>query len=99
MLPIDPRATIDRLKEFQRAVRDQVVASRRSAELHAVNRATTADTIYHIDTLVEPILEDFCREWSQATPLVLIAEGIEGEVEGLKVFPDGARERDAKIRL
>jgi fructose-1,6-bisphosphatase/inositol monophosphatase family enzyme len=101
MLPVDSQQAADRLKAFQRAVRDQVIASRRSAGLHVVNRATAADTIYQIDTVVEPILEDFCREWSKTTPLVLIAEGIEdkGGSEGIKIFPQGAREADALIRL
>jgi fructose-1,6-bisphosphatase/inositol monophosphatase family enzyme len=102
MLPEDPQRIIDRLIEFQRAVRDQVVASRRSAvDMSAATRATAADTIYAIDTVVEPMLEEFCREWSRTTPLVLIAEGIESEggADGVKVFPDGARQEDAKIRL
>src|SRR4051794_12046088 len=102
MLPEDPQRIIDRLIEFQRAVRDQIVASRRSAaDMSAAMRATAADTIYAIDTVVEPMLDEFCREWSRTTPLVLIAEGIEGTdgVEGVKVFPDGARDEDAKLRL
>jgi fructose-1,6-bisphosphatase/inositol monophosphatase family enzyme len=102
MLPEDPQRIIDRLIDFQRAVRDQVVASRRSSvDMSTATRATAADTIYAIDTVVEPMLEELCREWSRTTPLVLIAEGIESEggVEGVKVFPDGAREHDAKIRL
>src|SRR5207248_7039697 len=56
---------------------------------------------YAIDADVEPIIEDFCREWAKTIPLVLVAEGIENEhgVEGIKVFPDGSREEDAQIRL
>src|SRR6476646_1974941 len=100
MLPIDPQNVVDRLRHFQRAVRDQVVRSRQQRGLHEVDRATAADTIYSIDTLVDPILESFCEEWSKQTPLVLIAEGIEGDGdEGVQVFPHGAREADAKIRL
>src|SRR4051812_20586680 len=102
MLPEDPQRIIDRLIEFQRAVRDQVIASRRSTiDMSQATRATAADTIYAIDTVVEPMLEDFCCEWARTMPLVLIAEGIEGDdgVEGVKVFPDGARADDAKIRL
>jgi hypothetical protein len=101
MLPIDPQSALDRLKQFQRAVRDQVIASRQSAGLTKVTRTTSADTIYQIDTVVEPILGDFCRDWSKTTPLVLIAEGIENDSgpEGLKTFPEGAREEDAAIRL
>src|SRR3954470_25063799 len=101
MLPVDPQNVVDRLKEFQRTVRDQVIASRQSHGLHEVNRSSAADTIYQIDTVVEPLLENFCREWSKTTPLVLIAEGIENEhgQEGVKVFPEGSQAEDAQIRL
>lgn len=92
---------IDRLREFQRAVRDVVIESHCRPHMHTVNRETTADTIYQIDTSVEPILEDFCREWSKTMPLVLIAEGIEteGGTEGVKVFPEGMPSDRAVIRL
>src|SRR3954447_10521757 len=96
-----PQKVIDRLREFQSAVRDVIIQSRKRPSLHAVTRHSAADTIYEIDTAVEPILDDFCREWSKTTPLVLIAEGIENEhgEEGLKIFPEGSREEDAAIRL
>ena len=96
-----PDKIIDRLKAFQAAVRDTIVRTRAAAGLHEVNRASAADTIYEIDTVVEPILEDFCREWAKETPLVLVAEGIEDEHghEGAKIFPEGGRAEDATIRL
>ena len=101
MLPVDPKSTADRLLAFQKAVCAAVIASRGSKSLHAVDRSTAADTIYAIDVVVEPILEDFCRDWARTTPLVLIAEGIqaEGGEEGVKVFPVGSRAEDALIRL
>jgi hypothetical protein len=101
MLPIDPQSAVDRLLEFQRDVRALLIASRKSQGLYAVNRITAADTIYQIDTVVEPLLEEFCREWAKTTPLVLVAEGIEDQRgrEGAKVFPAGAKEEDALIRL
>ena len=101
MLPIDPAQVVDRLREFQRVVRDALVRSRRAGEMNAVDRSSAADTIYRIDTVVEPLLEDFCREWARTTPLVLIAEGIEDEHgrEGVRVFPDGHREEQAQIRV
>src|SRR5947209_5772573 len=96
-----PQKVIDRLREFQRAVRDVVIQSRQRTSLHAVARHSAADTIYEIDTAVEPLLEDFCREWAKTTPLVLIAEGIENEngVEGVKIFPEGLPEDQAEIRV
>src|SRR5205085_3157777 len=101
MLPIDPQSAVDRLREFQRTVRDLIVRSRSARGLHEVSRASAADTIYQIDTVVEPVLDAFCREWAKTTPLVLIAEGVEGEHgrEGVKVFPEGTKEEDAAIRL
>jgi hypothetical protein len=101
MAVIDHQDVVDRLREFQRIVQQQLIRSRTLGDLNAVNRSTQADTIYQIDTVVEPLLEDFCREWSKTTPLVLIAEGIENEhgEEGVKVFPEGTREEAAAIRV
>jgi fructose-1,6-bisphosphatase/inositol monophosphatase family enzyme len=97
----DPDSIVARLKTFQATVRDLLVQSRASQGLSEVRRDTAADTIYQIDTLVEPVLEAFCRDWARKTPLVLIAEGIENDhgPEGVKVFPEGAAEADAEIRL
>jgi hypothetical protein len=100
----DPESIVARLKSFQATVRDLLVRSRASRGLNEVRRDSAADTIYQIDTLVEPVLEDFCRDWARTTPLVLIAEGIEpaegaGGAEGVKVFPEGAAEEDAEIRV
>ena len=100
---MEHQAIIDRLVEFQRTVRDLVIRSRATRGLHEVTRTAAADTIYQIDAVVEPVLEDFCRDWAKRTPLVLVAEGIEGDGhddrEGFKVFPEGTREQDAQIRL
>jgi fructose-1,6-bisphosphatase/inositol monophosphatase family enzyme len=103
MLPIDPQSVVDRLTEFQRAVRDRIIQSRASSRsLHVVTRSSAADTIYGIDAEVDPILEAFCEEWSKSVPLVLIAEGLEdeqgNEVEH-RVFPHGTRAEDAAIRV
>jgi hypothetical protein len=102
MLPLDPQHVVDRLIEFQTAVRQLVVQAGTSAHaLHEVARTSSADTIYGIDARVEPLLEDFCRDWARTTPLVLVAEGLVDEAgrEGAKVFPDGSLEPEARIRL
>src|SRR4051794_6239925 len=97
---IDTEDAIARLRAFQRDVRDALIRSRTQANLHEVSRGSAADTIYRLDTVVEPMLDAFCDEWAKTTPLVLIAEGVEGDgVEGIKVFPAGIREEDAQIRL
>ena len=97
-----PESVVERLLEFQRAVRVLIVRSRAAAGLHEVTRASSADTIYRIDAEVEPVLEAFCEDWGKTTPLVLVAEGLEdgagNEVES-RVFPHGSREEDAAIRV
>ncbi len=101
MLPIDPNLVRDRLISFQRDVRSTLDAARSKQAMHEVSHTTAADTIYAIDAEVDPMLEAFCEDWSKTTPLVLIAEGIEGDdgVEGVKVFPHGSRAEDALIQL
>lgn len=96
-----PEEAIARLKDFQATVRSMLIESRQRKDLHTITRTSSADTIYAIDAVVEPVLEAFCRDWAKTTPLVLIAEGIEDEHggEGPKVFPEGSRAEDAKIRL
>jgi hypothetical protein len=97
---IDTDDAIARLRQFQCDVRNALIRSRTQINLHEVSRDSAADTIYRLDTVVEPMLDAFCDECAKTTPLVLIAEGVEGDgVEGIKVFPEGAREADAKIRL
>jgi hypothetical protein len=98
----NPEHVRDRLLELQREVRDLVINSRESAGLHEVSRASSADTIYAIDAAVDPILETFCEEWGKSTPLVLIAEGLtdgNGREVERRVFPNGALEDDAAIRV
>jgi hypothetical protein len=97
----NPAAIVERLRDFQRGVRAQIIQSRQSAGLHEVTRSSAADTIYAIDAVVDPMLEAFCEEWGRSTPLILIAEGMEDETgrEGARIFPAGAKEADAKIRL
>jgi hypothetical protein len=100
MTTIDTEDAITRLRDFQRQVRDALVRSRTRAGLHEVSRDSAADTIYRLDAVVEPVLNAFCTDWAKTTPLVLVAEGLEGDgVEGIKVFPEGAREDEAKLRL
>ena len=103
-MPIaNPQSVVDRFIAFQKLVRDVVVASHAQAGQHEVSRSTAADTIYKIDTDVDPILEEFCEEWARETPLVLVAEGLEDEngkeIEGGRPFPHGAKDEDCAIRV
>ncbi len=101
MATFDHQSAVQRLVEFQANVRDVIISSRLNTGLHEVSHVTSADTIYRIDTAVEPILHAFCAEWAKTTPLVLIAEGVENEngEEGVVVYPRGSSAADAEIRL
>jgi fructose-1,6-bisphosphatase/inositol monophosphatase family enzyme len=96
MLP-NPDAVLAHLRDLQRRIRDAIVQSRSKLDLHAVSHQTSADTIYKLDLLIEPVIESFCEEWGRTMPLVLVAEGIEPETG--RVFPAGIDEADAKIRV
>jgi fructose-1,6-bisphosphatase/inositol monophosphatase family enzyme len=96
MLP-NPDAVLAHLRDLQRRIRDAIVQSRSKVDLHAVSHQTSADTIYKLDLLIEPVIESFCEEWGRTTPLMLVAEGIEPETG--RVFPAGIDEADAKIRV
>src|ERR1700712_2612922 len=102
MLPF-PESILSRLKDFQNTVRTHLINARHQKDLHAIDRLSTADTIYAIDAVVDPLLDAFCQDWSKETSLVLIAEGLGsedgGEVEGPRVYPHGITEKDAEIRL
>lgn len=86
---------------MQREIRDVIIRAHGESDLHATAKSHAADTIYRIDAFVEPILDKHCREWSRNAPLILIAEGIEDEngIEGARIYPQGAKERDAAVRL
>lgn len=94
----DPAGIVKHLRELQRLIRQAVISSRNSASNASVSRSTSADTIYGIDAVIEPVIEDYLEHWAKAAhPIVLIAEGIEPETG--RVFPHGAKEADAPVRL
>jgi hypothetical protein len=107
LLPRNGAYFIEHLRELAVQVRKAAIAARRSSTLAGkqsltdVARETAADTIYELDTHIEPVLEEFCQRWSRDLPLVLIAEGIEDQQgrEGMKCFPAGTRPDDAAFRL
>jgi hypothetical protein len=94
---------IRKLLELGRLVRGALLSARHDRDplgAAGVAKWTSADAIYQIDALVEPVIAGFCEHWSREVPLVLIAEGIgpEGR-EGKAVFPAGSEEAAAKIRV
>ena len=97
----DPQSVVDRLRQFQRRVRETVMKSHKAGTQSAVSRSSMADTIYAIDTAVDPLMESFFEDWGRETPLVLVAEGMEDEHgrEGPVVFPRGTRADRAQVRV
>src|SRR4051794_721984 len=94
----DPQAIADALHELQRRIRDAVIQGRQASDLHAVSHQTSADTIYKLDLLIEPVIEDYFEAWARrAGPIIVVAEGIEPETG--RVFPSGASEADANVRI
>lgn len=94
---LEHRTILNHLLTMQRLVRDAVVASRSNQTLSSVDRISSADTIYGIDAVIEPVIEGYLEQWGQSQPLVVIAEGL--EPESGRVFPTGASKGDASIRL
>jgi hypothetical protein len=91
---------IEPLRQLHRQIRRAVIAAcEQSAtdQLAGVAREQTGDTIYAVDRVSEELLiEFFEREIARHTPLVLIAEGLDG---GRTVLPRGATESDAAWRV
>lgn len=98
----NPAKVVERLRELQRLIRQSVVkvhdvVDRNMDLMSAVSRVSAADTIYGIDAVIEPVIEAYCEEWGKEMTIVVVAEGIEPETG--RVFPHGAREEDAEIRI
>src|SRR6478672_12611933 len=91
---------VGKLLELGRRVRTAIIEARSSgAGLAGVSRSASADTIYAIDTHVEPILIGFCEHWSREMPLTLIAEGIDEDHHDTLTFPRGTPSENAQFRL
>ena len=54
----------------------------------------SGDLSYAIDEPAEEIVLQFCAEWAQEAPLLLVSEGLEG---GRKAFPEGTDPADAQF--
>ncbi len=98
---LDPRELLDPIRRIHERVRDAVVAECEKAaveQLAAVSDdESEGDTIYAVDRVSEELLvELFEHEVASRTPLVLVAEGIEG---GELVLPRGTAERAAVWRV
>ncbi len=89
-----------RLQALHHAMQSALVASHRRASiesLSAVAHDDRGDTMYAIDVDADRILVEFCREWAEEIPFVLISEGI--NEEGVQVFPEDSDPAQAKFRM
>lgn len=97
----DAGALLSPLRRLHESVRDEVVATCESAALEDLARVdddeSEGDTIYAVDRVSEELLlEFFEQKVAPRSPLVLIAEGIEG---GQVVLPRGTSEEKAIWRI
>jgi fructose-1,6-bisphosphatase/inositol monophosphatase family enzyme len=94
------RDLLSPLRELHQEVSRAVVDACERASLEQLSRIAAeeeGDTIYAIDRVSEDTLvEFFAREVAPRSPLVLVAEGIEG---GRIVLPRGTPEEDARWRI
>jgi fructose-1,6-bisphosphatase/inositol monophosphatase family enzyme len=88
VLPAPPDYFVAKMRELhvrlREHLREQLFQSA-SSELAAVGEAKGGDTQYGIDERGEAVLLEFCRDWGQEMPFLLVAEGLpEGHVR----FPE-----------
>jgi len=97
----DTHELLAAVRRIHERVRDAVVAESERARVEELAEVaddeSEGDTIYAVDRVSEELLvELFETEVAARTPLVLVAEGIEG---GRVVLPRGAAARDAVWRV
>ncbi len=96
----DARALLAPIRHLHELIRESVVAACEGAALEELSRVVKeeeGDTIFAVDRVSEDLLvEFFAREVATTTPLVLIAEGLEG---GQITLPYGTPESEAVWRI
>ncbi len=101
-LPREAEYFVEKLCVLGRRIRSVVIEARQNQLVFSkIDRHHTADTIYAVDNHVEPVLLEFCEQWSQEFPFVLIAEGVDGDEseEDSLTFPRGAMPEEAAFQL
>lgn len=98
---IETKQLLEPIRRIHELVRDALVEKCQKAELEQLAAVSDdeaqGDTIYAVDRVGESLLiKLFEEEVASKTPLVLVAEGIEG---GELVLPVGAVEKDAVWRI
>jgi hypothetical protein len=100
LLSRDESYYVNRLRQIHLRLRDHLYRFLRlqdPATLAAVSLDSGGDTQYYLDTQIERLLIDLCREWAQEVPFVLIAEGLGGD--GWLPLPEGTPIQDAEFLL
>jgi fructose-1,6-bisphosphatase/inositol monophosphatase family enzyme len=97
----DTHELLDAVRRIHERVRDAVVSESERARVEELAEVadddSEGDTIYAVDRVSEEIIvELFESEVAHKTPLILVAEGIEG---GRMTLPRGASESDAVWRV
>jgi len=94
----DEPALLQAIRSIHEAIRAEVTeacVTSSTDELAAVTGKQAGDVIYAVDRLSEQVLVDRFAALARNWPCVLVAEGL--GVDGRRVLPEGARERDAEI--
>lgn len=95
-----PAETLPVLRRLHDRIRDAVIdacEAQAVEDLATVAHDEDGDTIYAVDRVSEELLiEIVAAELAIHTPVVLVAEGIEG---GQVVLPEGADENEATLRI
>lgn len=98
MLPYPADVLIHRVRALHEQIRSEVRAQlvQHSAEwLAQATESADGDTQFRIDVQVERLLLQFCQQWAQEVPFVLVAEGI--SEDGWLVLPQDARVDEAQF--
>ncbi len=99
VLPQPPDYFVRHLRALALSMRKSVLNGVRAAdpeELAGVVGERGGDTIYRLDEHGERALLDYCADWGDELPFVLVAEGLEG---GRQVFPSETAEERAAFTL
>ncbi|MDW8103973.1 MAG: inositol monophosphatase [Armatimonadota bacterium] len=97
MLPYPAEQIVARVRALHEHIRSEVRAqlSQHSTEWLAQAVEGEGDTQFRLDVQVEKLLLQFCRQWAQEVPFILVAEGL--SEEGRLVLPEGAGAQQAQF--
>lgn len=100
MLPLPYDHLISRVRSLHEHIRAEVrtqLLHHSSEWLAQATEGADGDTQFRIDLRVEKLLLQFCRDWAQEVPFVLVAEGI--AEDGWLALPEGTNPADAQFIL